>query len=114
MRVGYAVPVLPELASYRFRVAIPAEHLGMPYQIGCTGNPTFFFKNGDARLAQHCPSPVVYDVVNDHFSGKHAADYHGMCKVADVITCASPVMAEKTLKPLVVNMGYGKDHCRPV
>ena len=93
MRVGYAVPILPQLASYRLRVQIPSEHLGVPYAIGCTGKPTFFFKNGNVRLAEALQG-VVYDVVNDHFRGKYASDYHGMCGIADKITVASERMGE--------------------
>ena len=93
MRVGYCVPVMPQLASYRLRVAIPANHLGCSYSIGTTGNPSFFFKNGNVRLAEHLSGGVVYDVVNDHFTGKQAADYHGMCGIADTITVATPYMA---------------------
>ncbi len=98
MRVGYAVPILPELASYRLRVAIPSEHLGCDYAIGCTGKPTYFFKNGNTRLAETLSARgVVYDVVNDHFRGKWAADYHGMCSIADKITVGSEVMAETVM-----------------
>lgn len=93
MNVGYCVPILPQLASYRLRVKIPSEHLGVPYAIGCTGKPTFFFKNGNTRLAESLNGGVVYDVVNDHFRGKYAPDYHGMCGIADKITVASEVMA---------------------
>lgn len=93
VRVGYCVPVVPELASYRLRVAIPSQHLGCEYRIGSTGNPTFFFKNGNVSLAEKLTG-VVYDVVNNHFKGKYAAEYHGMCSVADTITVASELMAE--------------------
>lgn len=93
MRVGYCVPVLPELASYRLRVAIPAQHLGCEYVIGTTGKPTFFFKQGNPRLAESLKGGIVYDVVNDHFKGKWAADYHAMCSIADRITVASERMA---------------------
>lgn len=65
----------------------------MPYRIGATGRPTFFFKDGNPRLAANLTG-VVYDVVNDHFRGPRAANYHAMCDVADVITCASETMAE--------------------
>lgn len=94
MRVGYAVQPNPILASFRLRVDIPSKHLGMPYVIGATGNPTFFYKNGNPRLAESLPGAVVYDVVNDHFKGSQAAEYHGMVSVATTITCASEVMAE--------------------
>ncbi len=97
MKVGYCVPILPILASYRLRVAIPSEHLGCDYAIGCTGRPTFFFKNGNSRLAEALTGGVVYDVVNDHFRGKHAADYHAMCSIADKITCGSEIMAETVM-----------------
>ncbi|HEY1326263.1 MAG TPA: hypothetical protein VGI14_04950 [Casimicrobiaceae bacterium] len=101
--IGYCVEPQPKLASYRLRVAIPAPLLGRPHAIGCTGNVTFFYKNGNQWLARALNTGVVYDVVNDHFSGQHAAEYHGMCAAADVITCASPVMAE------IVKARTGKD-----
>lgn len=94
MKVGYCVAVTPDLASYRLRVAIPAKHLDCEYAIGTTGSPTFFYKQGNVRLAESLKSGIVYDVVNDHFKGKYAADYHGMCSVADRITTASERMAE--------------------
>lgn len=91
--IGYAVPFNPTLASFRLRVAIPAPHTGFRYTIGTTGPATFFYKEGNPRLAESLPN-VVYDVVNDHFSGKHAANYHAMCQIARTVTCASPIMAE--------------------
>jgi hypothetical protein len=96
MRIGYAVPHSPSLASYRLRVDIPRRHLGPGFQscVGTTGEVTFFYKNGNHRLADALPGPVVYDVVNDHFKGPQAVDYHAMCSVAQTITCASEAMAE--------------------
>ncbi len=94
MRVGYCVQPQPNLASYRFRVAIPAPHLGMPYVIGTTGKPTFFYKAGNVRLAEALGDEVVYDVVNDHFRGDQAPAYHGMCSLASVITVPSVAMQE--------------------
>jgi hypothetical protein len=96
MRVGYAVPHSPSLASYRLRVDIPRRHLGPGFQscVGTTGEVTFFYKNGNHRLADALPGPVVYDVVNDHFKGPQAMDYFAMCSVAQTITCASEAMAE--------------------
>jgi hypothetical protein len=96
MRIGYAVPHSPSLASYRLRVDIPRRHLGPGFQscVGTTGEVTFFYKNGNHRLADALPGPVVYDVVNDHFKGPQAMDYFAMCSVAQTITCASEAMAE--------------------
>jgi hypothetical protein len=96
VRVGYAVPHSPSLASYRLRVDIPRRHLGPGFQscVGTTGEVTFFYKNGNHRLADALPGPVVYDVVNDHFKGPQAMDYFAMCSVAQTITCASEAMAE--------------------
>lgn len=93
-RIGYCVPIMPDLCSFRVRVAIPAPHTGLPYIIGDTAQTSFFFKNGDPERAQSLHGPVVYDVVNDHFKGKHADSYNAMCAIADKITCASDVMAE--------------------
>jgi len=93
MKVGYCVPLLPVLASYRLRVALPSPHLGMPYVLGDAADVTFFYKQGDHNRAQRLDCPVVFDVVNDHFTGSHSTHYRGMCAVADVVTCASPGMA---------------------
>jgi hypothetical protein len=86
--IGYCVPVLPQLASYRLRVDLPSQHLGVPYRIGL-GDLTFFFKNGDPMVARRLKGPVVYDVVNAHF---HNPDYRAMCEIATVITCSSDAM----------------------
>lgn len=93
-KVGYCVPQMPQLASYRLRVQIPARHLSCRYRIGAPGDPTFFFKNGDVDLARSLDCAIVYDVVNDRFNSKSGDKYLGMCEIADRITCASNVMAE--------------------
>jgi hypothetical protein len=98
VRIGYAVQPNPTLASYRLRVDIPRKHLGMPSTVGTTGDVTFFYKNGNHRLAESLAGPVVYDVVNDHFKGSQAADYHAMCGIAHTITCASESMRETILR----------------
>lgn len=94
MKVGYCVAQQPELASYRLRVEIPAQHLRCPYVIGSTGDPTFFYKQGNPALARTLADGVVYDVVNDHFAGPQAADYRAMCAIATTVTVASSAMAE--------------------
>lgn len=96
--IGYAVDINPELASFRFRVSIPAGHLKVPYRLGCTGSPTFFYKDGNPELARSLKSGVLYDVVNDHFTGPRAESYHGMAKAADVLTTCSEVMRETVKK----------------
>jgi hypothetical protein len=95
MKVGYCVPIAPQMASFRLRVAIPAPHLGCDYEIGCTGNPSFFYKHyeGDLELATSC-GEYVYDVVNDHFAGKLGEHYRAMCASATAITVASETMAD--------------------
>ena len=92
--IGYCVAMNPELASFRFRVSIPAAHLKVPYCFGVTGSPTFFYKEGHPALARSLKTGVVYDVVNDHFTGTHAADYHAMVAVAQTVTACSDAMAE--------------------
>ncbi len=93
MRVGYCVPILPQLASFRLRVSIPARHLGFAFTIGAPGNPTFFFKQGDVGLAKKITAPIVYDVVNDHFADGDSTAYRDMCGLATRITVASDHMA---------------------
>lgn len=86
--IGYCVPKLPQLASFRLRVDLPSKHLGMPHQFG-VGDVTFFFKNGNPTLARGLKH-VVYDVVNAHFADP---DYRAMCDLAEVVTCSSEPMA---------------------
>jgi hypothetical protein len=94
--IGYAVQANPTLASYRLRVDIPRRHMDKPSLLGATGAPTFFYKNGNPHLARSVrANGIVYDVVNDHFSGTNAPDYYAMCDVADVIVCASDAMADR-------------------
>ena len=87
--IGYCVPILPQLASFRLRVEIPSRYLGMPYRFGI-GDASFFFKSGNPTLAKRLPL-VVYDVVNAHLTDP---DYRAMLDIAHVVTCSSPVMAE--------------------
>ena len=94
MIVGYCVPINPNLASFRLRVAIPAAHLGCSYYIGHPGDVSFFFKDAHPAAASNLPC-VVYDVVNDHFANEH---YRQMCYVATAVTCSSPAMAETVLE----------------
>lgn len=101
--IGYCVDVNPQLASFRFRVSIPAQNLPVPYCYGVTGSPTFFYKDGNPNLARSLKTGVLYDVVNDHFNGPRAVYYHSMCQVADVITTCSDAMAE------VVKRATGRD-----
>lgn len=95
MKVGYCVPITPHMASYRLRVAIPAPLIDYPYEIGTYGELTFFYKHfeSDLDLARCCHGPFVYDVVNDHFTGKLAEHYLTMCDNAAQVTCASESMA---------------------
>lgn len=101
--IGYCVQPNPNLASFRFRVSIPASGFTVPYAYGTTGSPTFFYKDGIPPLAKTLKTGVVYDVVNDHFTGPRAADYHAMCQIADTVTTCSDVMAE------VVKKATGRD-----
>lgn len=89
--IGYCVPILPQLASYRLRVQIPSWHLKMKHVIGGVGDVTFFFKSGSPDVARRLKTPIVYDVVNPHWDNP---DYRAMVDLASVITCASAVMAQ--------------------
>ncbi len=86
--IGYCVRPSPTLASYRLRVALPSQFLGMPHCIG-VGDLTFFYKGGQPSLASRLKT-TVYDVVNAHFDDP---DYRSMCELATVVTCSSKPMA---------------------
>lgn len=112
--IGYYVPVMPQMASYRLRVDLPSRHLGMPHKLGI-GDLTFFFKAGNPDVAKKLPL-VVYDVVNAHF---HIPEYRRMCDLATVITCSSKAMVriikEATGRDAVVIPDpYENAQCEPV
>lgn len=101
MRVGYCVPVVPAMASYRLRVNIPARNLGCQYVMG-PADVCFFYKHqaGDVDTAIDVAQrgrPIVYDVVNDHFHGPLSEHYRQMCDLATVITAGSETMAARVL-----------------
>lgn len=91
MKVGYWTARNPMMASYRLRVDVPRQHLGVESDLG-RGDVTFFYKNGAPEVARHLPA-VVFDVVNDHFHDSHEADYREMCRLADTVTVSSEAMA---------------------
>lgn len=119
MKIGYCVPITPNLASYRLRVEIPSPLLGCEYEIGTIGPVTFFYKHfeGDLDLARTA-RPFVYDVVNDHFDGQLGNHYRAMCAQAHTITCASDVMAATVLhhtgrEAVVIDDPYENDEVEP-
>ena len=99
MKVGYCVAVEPHIASYRFRVAIPAPLLGCEYVLSNFGDVTFFYKHaeGNIELAKSCPR-VVYDVTNDHFSRAKGGHYREMIALATAVTCSSEWMRRRILE----------------
>ena len=115
MKVGYCVPISPHMASFRLRVAIPAPLLGCKYEIGTYGNPSFFYKHYEADLdLARSVGPFVYDVVNDHFTGKMGGHYLAMCADASAVTCSSEAMAATVreytgIKATVIDDPYEND-----
>lgn len=99
--VGYIVTVDPWLASYRFRVAIPAPHTGLSYSIGEPGEVSFFYKHFEpieiAQSAKESGSRIVYDVVNEHLEGEKGVYYRSMIALADAVTCGSEWMRRRIL-----------------
>jgi glycosyltransferase involved in cell wall biosynthesis len=93
------LPHWPEMASYRLRVEIPRKHLGLKSKLAEPGDVCFFYKHPldlleVAQVQRRKGRRIVYDVVNNWFDLdrlKHI--YHGMCALADVVTCGSAAMA---------------------
>lgn len=103
MKVGYFVAEDPKLASFRYRVMIPARELrrmGFETTYG-VGDVTLFTKHWDAaeadvakRLADN-GGRVVFDICDDHFRTEHRAHYLRMCEIAHAITCSTPYLADR-------------------
>jgi hypothetical protein len=99
VRVSYNVPRVPSMASYRLRVDIPSRHAGLDHSFG-PADLCFFYKHqaGDVDRATDVllrDTPIVYDVVNDHFFGPLGGHYRSMCELATVITVGSETMGAR-------------------
>jgi hypothetical protein len=93
----------PQMASYRYRVQIPAKSLDAeinqyPADILIFAKP---MPNEVelARRAQADGSKIVADFCDDHFGQPH---YQEMLQIADLVTCATPTLAERIVRPAYV------------
>lgn len=99
----------PQLASYRYRCAIPMSGL-RKLGIDCealddtSGDVVVFAKHWDSeepRLALEARargSRVVFDVCDDHFWGRYDAHYRTMVEISQVVTCSTKAMAERVFE----------------
>lgn len=93
----------PRMASYRYRVDIPAKSLDAeinkyPADILIFAKP-MPSEVELARRAQADGHKVVVDFCDDHFDEWH---YEEMADIADLVTCSTPVLAERIPKPCYV------------
>jgi hypothetical protein len=105
----------PQMASYRYRVQIPAKSLDAeinqyPADILIFAKP-MPHEVELARRAQAEGSKIVADFCDDHFDEWH---YEEMADIADLVTCATPVLAERADHPAyVVPDTYELDELEP-
>lgn len=103
MKVAYAVPGTPSLASFRLRVfypgfAIKERGYECSIQIPPRGDINVFMKHyeDNAMVMADAPGVTVFDVCNDHFASERYGElYHTCCKIAGYITCNSEPMAAR-------------------
>jgi hypothetical protein len=93
----------PQMASYRYRVQIPAKSLDA--EINKYPADILIFAKPQpnevdlARRAQSEGHKVVVDFCDDHFGLPH---YKQMATIADLVTCSTPVLAERLFRPAYV------------
>jgi hypothetical protein len=94
----------PELASFRYRAAIPAKAIGACVNGGEAGNVYIFNKpiHADVELAKECKAEgvkVIVDIGDDHFNhGTWGPVYREMVGLADAIVCPTENMAGRMMK----------------
>lgn len=86
-----------DMASYRYRVAIPSQHV-KAHGVNVTdeGDIVVFSKPGPETPAHMriCGDvPTVVDICDDHFA--RWSHYAEACQLATRITCPTPVMADR-------------------
>jgi hypothetical protein len=88
--------VKPELASTRFRLLIPSQHVKYKYQLG-SGDITIFPKDAVPLDEVKTFSGVkLWDVCDDHFDNPVKSRYYrSMLEIADVVTCTTPYLKER-------------------
>lgn len=89
------------LASARFRITIPSRHIGEQhyrYVYGTVASHITLIPKHSLTLAEveALPGPLIWDLTDDHFdSDKLGAYYRAMPGLVDVVTCTTPVLAQR-------------------
>lgn len=112
MRISYCFPSSPGLASWRYRINIPARELmnkGHECWEGADGDIVYFakhFDSEDLEIAEECSNAgqkVVFDCCDDHFKGPYAQHYRRMISISDAVTCPTYEMQK------IVKRNTGRD-----
>lgn len=105
MKISYVSPSDQSIASFRYRVLIPAGQL-KHHELYVDAEPeegadiTVFSKHWAANIpfaqtAKGNGSVIVYDICDDHFEDHLRFEYKAMINRADVITCNSEAMRDR-------------------
>lgn len=98
MKISWLSGATPELASFRYRIAIPAFVLGAKHRVslGETGKVVVtskHFESADrAERLRALGKAIVFDCCDNHFGGELREHYLRMCRVADLITVPTHAM----------------------
>ena len=101
MKINYVTVANENLASYRYRIQIPAKHLlDMGHEVvvgrvveadvGLYGKHFDYSEYDCAKSGVH--GKVVFDCIDDHFKGPHREYYAKMVEVADEVVCTTSFM----------------------
>jgi hypothetical protein len=93
----------PQMASYRYRARIPANSLGASIN-NLEADILIFAKPmpeeiSFARDRKNWGAKIIVDFCDDHFEWN---SYQEMAALADIVTCSTPVLAEKIPRPCYV------------
>lgn len=102
MKISYVSPADQTLASFRYRVLIPASQL-KSHEVYVDAEPeadadiAIFSKHWATNIiqAKAFKGVTVYDICDDHFADDHRLDYKAMCRICDFITCNSESMRDR-------------------
>lgn len=111
MRISFVTQANDDLASYRYRIRIPSDHLSQHGHRPCISREldkqadiavfSKHFNPNDQKTLQDAKAKgirTVFDICDYHFQGSLATHYIQMAQLADLVTCSTKELSKHIRK----------------